>query len=57
MITECNHDPMFKVCDMCSVLNQREVLAKAVLASHNNVRAVEKCNCEACELARNILTK
>ena len=26
MITECNHDPMFKICDKCSLLNKIELL-------------------------------
>ena len=55
MITECNHDPIFKICDMCSVLNQREILAKALLASHNNVRCIKKCECEVCKVARAVL--
>lgn len=35
MIEECNHDPMFKLCDTCILLNQREQLAKAVLVAHS----------------------
>jgi len=55
MITECNHDAIFKICNMCSILNQREMLAEALLLSHNNVQRVERCDCHVCELSRNIL--
>ena len=35
MITECNQDPMFKICDMCSILNQKEILIKIAEAVMN----------------------
>ena len=40
MITECNHDPNFKICDMCSILNQRETMQEAleILQKYNRIR-------------------
>jgi len=62
MITECNHDPMFKICDICSLLNQRETLTKIVDAAlawrkdwpdtKDEIEAEGGCDCKLCQLIR-----
>ena len=44
MISECHHDPLYKLCDTCHLMNQREAADIEIKLLKNTVKALAKMN-------------